>query len=233
MRSVSKGKTQNRTNGLNLHFVVGLVAEVHHRTIGRLWKLLLKLPVNYVHCCRIDSILPYGCDKCFHVNATTPYSHQPTLRRMGNVDCVGVFQHGELVSRVTKMLNPTDLVLPVVHETLVKRGKMRWPLHHHVGLLLVALETGNEVELTRLWSIPLWSEIVLYRSGRAAKKHERSLSFWTRYSSLRPNRIVILGWFEANEEWLCVLQSRIKNTIWRTVQKSPLSKFFCTQKQAQ
>ena len=44
---------------------------------------------------------------------------------MGNVDCVGVFQHGELVSRVTKMLNPTDLVLPVVHETLVKRGKMR------------------------------------------------------------------------------------------------------------
>ena len=44
---------------------------------------------------------------------------------MGDVDRVGVLQHGELVSRVAKMLNPTDLVLPVVHETLVKRGKMR------------------------------------------------------------------------------------------------------------
>ena len=36
MRSVSTEKTQNRTNGLNLDFVVGYVAEVHHRTIGRL-----------------------------------------------------------------------------------------------------------------------------------------------------------------------------------------------------
>ena len=130
---------------------------------------------------------------------------------MGNVDRVGVLQHSELVSRVTKMLNPTDLVLPVVHETLVRRGKMWWPLHHHVGLLPVALETGNEIELTRLWSIPLWSEIVLYSRRRVTKKHERSLSFWTRYSSLRPSRIVILGLFEANEEWLCILQSRIKN----------------------
>ena len=69
---------------------------------------------------------------------------------MGNVDRVGVLQHGELVSRVTKMLNPTDLVLPVVHETLVKRGKMARSLHHHIGLLLVTLEAGNEVELTRL-----------------------------------------------------------------------------------
>ena len=69
---------------------------------------------------------------------------------MGNVDCVGVFQHGELVSRVTKMLNPTDLVLPVVNETLVKRGKMARSLHHHIGLLLVTLEAGHEVELTRL-----------------------------------------------------------------------------------
>ena len=69
---------------------------------------------------------------------------------MGNVDRVGVLQHGELVSRVAKMLNPTYLVLPVVHETLVKRGKMARSLHHHIGLLLVALETGNEVELTRL-----------------------------------------------------------------------------------
>lgn len=155
MRSVSTERTLNRTNGLNLHFVVGLVAEVHNRTIGCPWKLLLELPVNYVHRCRIDSILPYGCDKRFHVNASTPHNHQPTLRRMGNVDCVGVFQHGELVSRVTKMLNPTDLVLPVVHETLVKRGKMRWPFHHHVGLLLVTLEAGHEVELTRLWSIRL------------------------------------------------------------------------------
>ena len=183
MRSVFTEKTQNRTNGLNLHFVVGLVAEVHHRTIGRLWQLLLELPVNYVHRCRIDSILPYGCDKRFHVNASTPHNHQPTLRRMGNVDRVGVLQHGELVSRVTKMLNPTDLVLPVVHETLVKRGKMWWPLHHHVGLLPVALETGNEIELTRLCSVPLWSEIVLYNSLDVTTKHERSPSFWTRCSS--------------------------------------------------
>ena len=183
MRSVSTERTQNRTNGLNLHFVVGLVAEIHHRTIGRLWQLLLELLVHDVHRCRIDSILPYGCDKRFHVNASTPHNHQPTLRRMGNVDRVGVLQHGELVSRVTKMLNPTDLVLPVVHETLVKRGKMWWPLHHHVGLLLVTLEAGNEVELTRLWSVPLWSEIVLYNSLDVTTKHERRPSFWTRCSS--------------------------------------------------
>ena len=181
--SVSTERTPNRTIGFNLHFVVGLVAEIHHRTIGYPWKFLLELPVYYVHCRRIHSILLLGSDKLLHINASTPHNHQPTLRRMGDVDRVGVLQHGELVSRVTKMLNPTDLVLPVVHETLVKRGKMWWPLHHHVGLLLVALETGNEVELTCLWSVPLWSEIVLYNSLDVTTKHERNPSFWTRGSS--------------------------------------------------
>ena len=66
-----------------------------------------------------------------------------------------------LISHVTKMLNPTDLVLPVVHETLVKRGKMARSLHHHIGLLLVTLEAGHEVEGSRILSVPLVSQVVL------------------------------------------------------------------------
>ena len=74
-----------------------------------------------------------------------------------------------LISHVTKMLNPTDLVLPVVHETLVKRGKMARSLHHHIGLLLVTLEAGYEVEGSRILSVPLVSQVVLVCYKRRAE----------------------------------------------------------------
>ena len=74
-----------------------------------------------------------------------------------------------LISHVTKMLNPTDLVLPVVNETLVKRGKMARSLHHHIGLLLVTLEAGHEVEGSRILSVPLVSQVVLVCYKRRAE----------------------------------------------------------------
>ena len=94
---------------------------------------------------------------------------------MRNVHRKGILQHSEPVTRIAQVFNPTNLVLSIVHKTLIEFGKMRGSLHHHIGLLLVALEAGDVVEGTIVVHIPFGRDVVLRISDS-----EREWT-WTKY----------------------------------------------------
>ena len=149
------------TNANQLLCVVRLVTNVHYRTIRRLRQFLLEGVEENVHFPLLRSFLLHDIKEPLGVIASTTQIQHLIIPWMRNVHREGMLQHSEPVTRITQMLNPADLVLSVVHKTLIEFGKMRGSLHHHVGLLLVALETGDVVEGTTVVHVPFRRDVVL------------------------------------------------------------------------
>lgn len=149
------------TNANQLLCVVRLVTNVHYRTIRRLRQLLLEGVEENVHFPLLRSFLLHDVKESLGMIASTTQKQHTTIPWMWNVHREGMLQYSEPVARITQMLNPTDLVLSIVHKTLIEFGKMRGSLHHHVGLLFVALETGDVVEGTVVVHIPFRRDVVL------------------------------------------------------------------------
>ena len=73
---------------------------------------------------------------------------------MRNVHRVTVGENIEFKSRVPQMLNPLDLVVSIIDETLIKEGKLLESSHHHIGFKNTLLETLKSCVLSALRQIP-------------------------------------------------------------------------------
>ena len=142
-----------------------LVADVHDGTVGRGFQLLLERVVNHVHVVLRSALVADELVELPRVLAARNDSRTRQSQRVWNINGECTLQDGELVPGIAQVLDPADLVLAVVHEALVEQRKMRRHLHHHIRLLLVALEAGDEVQRTRVVLVPLGSEVVLIISA--------------------------------------------------------------------
>ena len=73
---------------------------------------------------------------------------------MRNIHRVTVGENVEFKSRVPQMLNPLDLVVPIVDETLIKEGELFESPHHHIGFKNTLLETLQSCVLSGLRQVP-------------------------------------------------------------------------------
>ena len=73
---------------------------------------------------------------------------------MRNVYGVTVGENIEFKSRVPQMLNPLNLVVSIVDETLIKEGELLESPHHHIGFKNALFETLQSGVLSALRQIP-------------------------------------------------------------------------------
>ena len=73
---------------------------------------------------------------------------------MRNVHRITVGENIEFKSRVPQMLNPLDLVVSIVDETLIKEGKLFKSPHHHIGFKNALFETLQSGVLSGLRQVP-------------------------------------------------------------------------------
>ena len=82
---------------------------------------------------------------------------------MRNVHRVTVGENIEFKSRVPQMLNPLDLVVSIVDETLIKEGELLKSPNHHIGFKNTLLETLQSCVLSGLRQIsPVIRQIGLF-----------------------------------------------------------------------
>ena len=86
---------------------------------------------------------------------------------MRNIHRVTVGENIEFKSRVPQMLNPLDLVVSVVDETLIKEGELLESPNHHIGFKNTLFETLKSCVLNALRQIsPVVRQIGLFLKGQ-------------------------------------------------------------------
>ena len=82
---------------------------------------------------------------------------------MRNIHRVTVGENIEFKSRLPQMLNPLDLVVSIVDETLIKEGELLESSHHHIGFENTLLETLKSRVLSALRQVsPVVRKIGLF-----------------------------------------------------------------------